>query len=86
VTATPPAGIRLRGGAPIPPAPSFGRSVSVIADGIRIGGGHETYPGHWVPVCGLGDCYRPLAPQPDHQKAREALRGHWGDEHREAAA
>jgi hypothetical protein len=86
MTVTPPAGIRLRGGAPIPPPPSLGRSVNVTADGIRIGDAHETLPGRWVAVCGVEDCRRALAPRPDHIKAGEALRGHWGDHHPEDAA
>lgn len=86
MTATPTSGIRLHGGAPIPPAPSLGRHRPITANGVRLGATVELEPGRHVPVCGHRDCRAALAPRDTTKLAGGALYGHWEAEHPEAAA
>lgn len=86
MSATPPAGIRLRGGAPIPPAPSLGRHRNVAANGIWLGATVEIEPRRYVPICAHPDCMTSLDSRDTHKLAAGALYGHWNDMHEEAAA
>lgn len=68
-------GIRLKGGATIPPAPSFGAYRPVDLNGRHIGGIVEIGADHHIPVC-VG-CYQPLHPTTTHHQGKADLRLHW---------
>jgi hypothetical protein len=82
---TPRSGIRLRGGAPIPPAPSLGVNVPVAGpDGTHIGSVNGLAPGVWVAVC--EDCHAPLGGRTTERLATGALRIHRYQDHGRRAA
>jgi uncharacterized protein YlaI len=81
---TPRSGIRLRGGAPIPPAPSLGVNAPITTiDGTYLGSATELRPGLWVPVC--AGCHTRLDPRTTQRLASGALKGHHRATHRAAA-
>jgi hypothetical protein len=83
---TPRPGIRLAGGAPIPPAPSLGNHRPISKDGRRLGGITETQPATWIPACIHPDCWTALDARATARIATVALRGHWALDHSSAAA
>lgn len=78
-------GIRLRGGAPIPPAPSLGVNVPVAGpDGTHIGSVNGLTPSMWVPVC--EGCHARLDARSTQRIAIGALRLHHHEDHGRRAA
>lgn len=78
--ATPGTRIRLKGGAPIPPAPSFGIYSPAADDtGRHLGGTVELAARHVVPVC--IHCETALPARPNRHLAEGALRAHWRLDH-----
>jgi hypothetical protein len=83
---TPRSGIRLAGGAPIPPAPSFGQHQPVTAAGFYLGATVELQHNVYVPVCAHRGCRAQLTACRTRNIAEGAVYRHWDAAHPGEAA